>query len=1030
MFQGRKPKQTMVEARAIAMILAIAIPLGTPARSLAQSSDVTVELNRIGDALHLEFSGAKDWRYELKKDDAGKVVLKLKDVKPETLAKLRGQTDSLVKSVTVSPDQAGGAEVVFAIGESTDFFDYITDQPSRLIVDFFPKEGADLKPKATAKAEAAKAEAKKQEKKLPTKIVKKPDQNAQAEDDEAGERDPAGTDLLLVAKGELPPLKPVEPPTLAEEISSKKDFSHGIFDGGDPEFRRFTIRDHEINEDAIIRSRANFYLNFPMLTLGTPQLKSLLSTQPAYEIVPVDTRENKEARILETLFKEKKRALFLKTAEEFTKKYPKSEYDEIVRYMVADTYFGVWREEGSVEEFDVAMDSYLKLAEKYPESPITPRTLLLIGYSYLDRGDSFGALKAFQRFVRLSPSSRHMDRVNISIAEAYLKLNRYDEALSLLGEVEKGAKTQKMKFEAAFRKGDVHFRQRDYAKAIETYKAIAKKYPEASTQFPNAWYNVAEAEFLRGRYREALEAYRVFLQKFPDHEHGGYAMTRMGELLGILGADPKRAQGAFMESYFRYRTTPGAGVARIRFLAARMPDMKEKELASALREMDTITRRYSVLPKDDKKKEENKDEHVAEGHGEAKDEKKKKDGEKAGGAPGMVEQMTGGVLADDDDPRAQMEDKTQKPPSLDNIEELTKLLIADGRTARKEFQTATELLIKYYQQNPQSPNKDRIRGRIVRNITEEIRDAVDHGDFMEALRTYSRYTDSWLKHTERVDVPYYVGRAYEQAGVYQEAEKVYQSNMKRLSRLKSRKEEQEDSLFEFLPKTDATLLRLAAVAAKERDFARAEINLKKIKSEADLTEAEQIERAELSADVAEARGQSELARKYLAELMKAWKGDPVLTSPLHLRVAKLWSEAKKYKEVDQHLNAILDMRKSTGKVSDEIVAKALELQGDSQVARGQRAQAVETFRNLLEQFEDKQKLASVRYRAGQILFEDGDLKGAEELWTGLKPGKDDIWQKLALEQMQGAKWQKEYKKYLNRIPAAAELQKPSATKAR
>ena len=98
------------------------------------------------------------------------------------------------------------------------------------------------------------------------------------------QRAPAGTDLPLTTQSQD------EKPSLAEEISSSKDFSHGIFDGGDPEFRRFTVKDYEINEDSIFKSRGNFYLPFPMLDLGNPQLKALIDAPPQYEIVPNDTK--------------------------------------------------------------------------------------------------------------------------------------------------------------------------------------------------------------------------------------------------------------------------------------------------------------------------------------------------------------------------------------------------------------------------------------------------------------------------------------------------------------------------------------------------------------------------------------------------------------------------------------------------------------------------------------------------------------------------------------------------------------------
>ena len=183
-----------------------------------------------------------------------------------------------------------------------------------------------------------------------------------------------------------------------------------------------------------------------------------------------------------------------------------------------------------------------------------------------------------------------------------------------------------------------------------------------------------------------------------------------------------------------------------------------------------------------------------------------------------------------------------------------------------------------------------------------------------------------------------------------------------------------------------------------------------------MNDPEKIERAQTAADVAEARGQTPVAKKYLTDLINAWKGEPALTAPLHLRIARSSGAAKNFKDADQHLAKVLEL-----KSNDETTAQALELRGDLMVARGNRGEAAKSYRQLISDYGDKRPLASVRYRLGQLLFEDGDLKGAETAWTDFKPEKDGMWAKLAQEQMQGAKWQKEYKKYLNRIPAASEL---------
>lgn len=985
--------------------------------AIRAKAQIAVDVTRIGDATHLEFTGASEWKYDLKRD-GGNVVLRVPGMKPEALARLRTVSDNLIKKIQVNEKGVdNSAEITFQVTNAADFFDYISDQPSRLIVDFFPKEGP-AEGKAAPKQETkqpAGASAKPAAPLPPklaanrSKATKDGDQDEdEDEDGKSGDRLPAA-DGLYVARGVLPAA-----PTLAEQLSSKKDFNHGIFDGGDPEFRRFTIKDYEIREDAIIASRANYYLAFPMLELGTPQLRALVSVPPTYEIVAKDTRENQEARVLLKLFNEKQRASFLKSADEFVAEYPNSAYDEIVRYMIADAHYDIWRASNSQVDFEASMNLYLSLAEKYPDSPMAPRTLLLIGYSYLDRNDSFGALKAFQRFTRLHPNSKHIDRVRISTAEAYLKLNRFDDAFTMYDQIEKTGTTTKGREEAAYRKGDVFFRRKDYAAAIREYKAATQRFPAAVNRFANASYNTAEAEFVNGKYREALEAYRSFLRKFPDHDHGGYAMTRMGELLGILGADTPRVVGAYMESHFRYRATPGAGIARIRMLTSRMPEMKEKELESALREVDEISTKYANRPRS-----ESADKKAADGKAKAAE---------SGG-------NTGDAVTKQDEFRLALKDGefvNFRRPELPGIEEFSTLLIADGFTARREYDDSAKTLISYFQKNPQSPNKEKLRTRIARNISDAIRASVERGDFIDALRRYSKDAGGWLKNSGRIDVRYNVGRAYEQAGVFKEAEKVYKECLQSLNAIKGSPAEREHNVFEVLPKMDAVELRLAAVSAKAGDYLAAESHLKKIAATgALLSDTEQVERAEVSADVAESRGRPDVARKYLTELVKAWKAEPQLTSPLHLRLARLEMKSKNNRAADAHIQKLLVWKKQEGSlVSDDLHAKALELRGDMMVARGRRSEGIKSYRELLEKYEAKRPLESVRYRLGQILYEDGDLKGAEVVWNQLKPAKENLWQRLATEQMQGAKWQNEYKKYLNRIPAAAELRDTSTSETR
>ena len=107
-------------------------------------------------------------------------------------------------------------------------------------------------------------------------------------------------------------------------------------------------------------------------------------------------------------------------------------------------------------------------------------------------------------------------------------------------------------------------------------------------------------------------------------------------------------------------------------------------------------------------------------------------------------------------------------------------------------------------------------------------------------------------------------------------------------------------------------------------------------------------------------------------------------------------------------------------------ALALESRAEIMIARGKKREAIGSYQDLLElpianADATRKGYDSVRYRLGQLLFETGDLKGAEKTWAGLSSDEKSLWKRLAAEQMTGAKWREEYKKYIERIPAAAEI---------
>ena len=896
--------------------------------SAGAANSVSAQISNMGDTVHLELEGRSQWDYDIqKKSEKNKTFVQMvvPAISADSEKDLLNFTSPIVKSVKIKhngPDGKYTLTLELATSE-VEPFDYLTEKPSRLIVDFF-------KQKSTADdgSDQPKSKKKISSKKLPSKKIVSSN---------GKKRTPASDALVINPDGAK----------LADT-----DFGHsGIFDGGDPNFDRFSVKDYEVKEESVIASRQKVYIDFPMLQMQSPYFQILQSRTPVYEITPKDTDENKQARLLHVLFQNKRYSVYMKTADWFFQKYPNSEYDEMIRFMTADANFAIWLQTRNADDFDSAMLKYRQALEKYPQSELAERTMFLMGFATLDRGDYLGTLRLFQNLLAKRPNSSNRDIARFALADAYLKLNRFGEAAQIYGEIEKDASAEKYKVEAAYRQGDVNYLKKDYPGAITQYQEAQKEFPAGVAEYPNAIYNQAAASFNLKDYRKSLDTYRDFLKKFPTNEQAGYAMTRVGELLDILGADKRRVMGAYLETYFRYGETPSATVARLHMLSEKMSTMKPKEVEKAVEDIQGLAKK-SELPK---------------------------------------------------------------------MDQFATLMIAEGYNRRKEYDKATKLLIDFYQQNPTTVDTDLFNTRITKNINEQLSALVDNGKFMPALGLYNKYVDTWLKGSQRIDTKYNIGRAYEQAGVYSQAEGLYKDTLNKIYALKGTPAEKERSVFENLPSEDKLNLRLAEATWQESKYADAYEYLKNIKKPEAMSDVEQIERVQLASTLLEKRGEVDSAIRYLSELLKAWSGLPHLLAEPYLSLAQLEVKKGDIPEAMKALKQVDDLQTDSKKVSPDTHEKALSLLADLQIQKKQSDDAIGTIQKLLNQYGADKPLASYRYKLGDIYFQKGEKQKAADVWNDLKNEKNDFWYKLAQEQLQSSDWKNEYKKYIKRIPAMSEM---------
>lgn len=904
---------------------------------ISWAAPVTVKISKQNEAVNFQFSGLDNWSYSIDRSKGqGKterIELSIAPLDDNSVNLLQNFKSEYIKKIEVNKNGPDG-KFVISIEPSdseVDTFDYLTDQPSRLVVDLF----RDPKP--------SKESTKPQQSAAPLKQPKEAVTAATNQNSDLS-RSPASEVLTIANRDAKDSTVGVKDPKLDSAIRT------GIFDGGDPGFERFQVKDYEINPKAVEASKRNIYMNFPMLTTPSPYLDIMRAQKPLYEIKPDETDENKQARLLLTLFEKKRYNVFLKTLDWFLEKYPSSKYDEMVRFMWADALYELYQQDKNLSDFDLSMLRYREAMEKYPSSALAERTSLFVAFSTLDRGDFLGTIRQFQNHLQRRPKTPNRDIAMLSIAEAYRRLNRPVEALSTYDQVIKDASEERFKVEAMYLKGDVHFQKQDFQQAVEDYQKALTSYPQSKSSYPSALYNQASAYFGLKDYKKSLELFNEFLKNFPAHQYASYAMTRVAEILETLGADSKKVNGALMETTFRYGDTEGSLAAKLKLLTARIPSMKPKEMEKTLVDIDDLVKR-STLPK---------------------------------------------------------------------IYEISRIKIADALSKRGEFETSIDMLIKYYQANPTTADTQLVTTRIVRYINDQIGDYVGKGDFINALRVHNKYVGTWLKKSDRLDTKYMLGRAFEQSGVFSEADSYYKYVLNKMISMKGTPNEKDRDVFEDLPSQDIVNLRLASVNMMMLKYNQAADYLKNIKNPENLSEIEQIERVQAAATIFRKKGEFEVAERYLVDLVKTWQGLPELVAEPYFELASIEQSLGKENDAIQSLEKVDQLMTDSGKVNPLTHSKALEQLVSLYDKKKDAPKTIQYLSKLLGSYEKARPLYSLRYRLGEIHFEQGDLKKASEAWAPLKESdRSSFWWRLSQEKLKSANWDSEYRKYVDRIPAMA-----------
>lgn len=896
------------------------------------ASDLQVQVREIGEATQFELQGLTNWVYLLKKEN-DKYIVRLPALNEKDMQTFLATTSKHIKKVEFLSNVDNQTELAIHLNNpDVEAFDYEMDSPNRLFLDFYLDSKKQASLSSTSNLETRSPAS--------TELVKDSDLAALAKNPEVK------TSTIKNLPKKAKATEPTEAP--ADNLIVKNDSSRfGLFDGGDPEFSRFSIEEYEIRSEAIIASKKNVYIKFPFIYYENSFLKDLMDAAPVYEVREEDSEENKQVRLLKHLFEKQRNAVFVKTLAIFRKNFEKSKYEHLVRYMEADVYYRLWLSEKHAADFQKAIALYKNLLKDFPKSPLSQRTELLIAYSYAERKDHLGAIRSYLHLINTDITKQYSDEVYLSIADSYREIQRYNEAINTLRDLMVKSKNEDVKRDASFKIGDMYASMADYENAIAAYQEAIKKYPGAISKYPNAIYNTAESLFWKKDYKKALDSYIAFIRNFPLDQHGGYALTRVGENLEILGANPEKIKGAFLESIFRYKTTAGAEVANMRLISKKIPNMKDKEL------QNESSRILSYI-------------------------------------------------------------KTLSLPDMDHF---ATAMLEEGLYQRGDLSSSLKLLESFYRSNLTSPHLEFYKNRIVRNLNRQIQQMIESKKYVEALKFYAEYSNSWLKNSDRMDMRYFIGNAFEKSNVASEAEKIYKSLLNKRFTIAGTLEEKERSVFENLPSIESIKLRLANVLFEQGKSMEAFDHIKDI-ADTNLNSEEKVEKVQLIANLAIARGSRDVAIANLLKLTEEWKGQSSkIVKPL-LSITELYLQDQKIDQAQISVDKVLALIEDTKLIDPPSTAKAYELKAEIELNKGNKNIAKSYYEKMLSEFESLMPLSSTRYKLGKIYFELGEMQKAEEVWSQLqKSDQGNVWYKIAKEKLDNAKWTGDYKKYLDRQPA-------------
>lgn len=187
----------------------------------------------------------------------------------------------------------------------------------------------------------------------------------------------------------------------------------------------------------------------------------------------------------------------------------------------------------SYDPFHEAIQAFENYLEKYPNSSRKDEAYEFLIRVFLATKNYSGVLEAMDHIKNLDAAQKiKYQECAYNMAVSSMKSKKYDQAIDQFKNVRKYSSDPRLNALADYWEGDIHYKQKNYNKAITAYQKFLNSTSAYQTEYYNlANYNMGYCHFKLSNYQDALASFRKYTDAVKtDDRRKNDAYLRIGDL--------------------------------------------------------------------------------------------------------------------------------------------------------------------------------------------------------------------------------------------------------------------------------------------------------------------------------------------------------------------------------------------------------------------------------------------------------------------------------------------------------------------